>query len=315
MYLRQLEALLAVAEEGSFTAAADRLHTVQSNVSGHVQQLESELGVQLLVRGRRGAVPTEFGERVLDRARADPQRARARSARTSRCCKGSRPVTRRSASSVPSAVRSSRRSSSEMRRVAPGALAPPDRRRVRATRGRGRRPRARERGRDRAGLRPAPRRGAPPRRSSRRARPRRSRHRGGAGDACGVLRPSVDPSAARQPAPRRGRRRGAGRTRRAAVCRSRSKAFVSSPTSSRRRRACRSFPRPPCPTTIPRFAPFASRACRPAGSRSITARGVQLSLADQAVHDAVRGLRAHAGDLRVRDCPRAPGAVRRVPRG
>jgi DNA-binding transcriptional LysR family regulator len=70
VYLRQLEALLAVAEEGSFTAAADRLHTVQSNISGHVQQLEAELGVRLLVRGRRGAVPTEFGERVLDRARA-----------------------------------------------------------------------------------------------------------------------------------------------------------------------------------------------------------------------------------------------------
>jgi LysR family nitrogen assimilation transcriptional regulator len=68
--LRQLEALLAVAEEGSFTAAADRLHTVQSNVSGHVAQLEAELGVQLLVRGRRGAIPTEFGVRVLDRARA-----------------------------------------------------------------------------------------------------------------------------------------------------------------------------------------------------------------------------------------------------
>ena len=69
-HIRQLEALLAVAEEGSFTAAADRLHTVQSNVSGHVQQLESELGVQLLVRSRRGTVPTEFGTRVLDRARA-----------------------------------------------------------------------------------------------------------------------------------------------------------------------------------------------------------------------------------------------------
>ena len=70
MDMRQLEALLAVAEEGSFTAAADRLHTVQSNVSGHVHQLEAELGVQLLVRGRRGTVPTEFGVRVLDRARA-----------------------------------------------------------------------------------------------------------------------------------------------------------------------------------------------------------------------------------------------------
>ncbi len=70
MDIRQLEALLAVAEEGSFTAAADRLHTVQSNVSGHVHQLEAELGVQLLVRSRRGTVPTEFGVRVIDRARA-----------------------------------------------------------------------------------------------------------------------------------------------------------------------------------------------------------------------------------------------------
>jgi DNA-binding transcriptional LysR family regulator len=68
--VRQLEALLAVAEEGSFTAAADRLHTVQSNVSEHIRQLEAELGVQLLVRGRRGTAPTEFGVRVLDRARA-----------------------------------------------------------------------------------------------------------------------------------------------------------------------------------------------------------------------------------------------------
>jgi DNA-binding transcriptional LysR family regulator len=68
--IRHLEALLAVAEEGSFTAAADRLHTVQSNVSEHVRQLEAELGVQLLVRGRRGTAPTEFGVRVIDRARA-----------------------------------------------------------------------------------------------------------------------------------------------------------------------------------------------------------------------------------------------------
>jgi DNA-binding transcriptional LysR family regulator len=68
--IRHLEALLAVAEEGSFTAAADRLHTVQSNVSEHIRQLEAELGVQLLVRGRRGTTPTEFGVRVIDRARA-----------------------------------------------------------------------------------------------------------------------------------------------------------------------------------------------------------------------------------------------------
>ena len=70
MDIRQLEALLAVAEAGSFTTAADRLHTVQSNVSEHVRQLEAELGVQLLVRGRRVTVPTEFGVRVIERARA-----------------------------------------------------------------------------------------------------------------------------------------------------------------------------------------------------------------------------------------------------
>lgn len=70
MEIRQLEALLAVAEEGSFTAAADRLRTVQSNVSGHVRQLEADLGVQLLVRNRGGTVPTEFGAKVLEHARA-----------------------------------------------------------------------------------------------------------------------------------------------------------------------------------------------------------------------------------------------------
>jgi DNA-binding transcriptional LysR family regulator len=70
MDLRQLEALLAVAEEGSFTAAADTLRTVQSNVSEHIRQLEQSLGVTLFVRNRSGAVATEFGERVIERARA-----------------------------------------------------------------------------------------------------------------------------------------------------------------------------------------------------------------------------------------------------
>ena len=76
MELRHLDTLLAIAEEGSFTAAADALETVQSNVSDQVRQLEAELGVPLLVRGRQGAVPTEFGMR---RAGARPPgAARAR---------------------------------------------------------------------------------------------------------------------------------------------------------------------------------------------------------------------------------------------
>lgn len=69
MELRHLDTLVAIAETGSFTGAADALHTVQSNVSEQIRQLEADLGVPLLVRGRRGAVPTEFGQRVLERAR------------------------------------------------------------------------------------------------------------------------------------------------------------------------------------------------------------------------------------------------------
>jgi LysR family nitrogen assimilation transcriptional regulator len=69
MDLRHLETLLAIQDTGSFTGAADRLHTVQSNVSDQIRQLEDELGVTLFTRGRRGAVPTEFGALVLERAR------------------------------------------------------------------------------------------------------------------------------------------------------------------------------------------------------------------------------------------------------
>jgi DNA-binding transcriptional LysR family regulator len=69
MELRHLDALLAIADEGSFTAAAAALATVQSNVSEQVRQLEHELGASLLTRGRRGATPTECGAVVVERAR------------------------------------------------------------------------------------------------------------------------------------------------------------------------------------------------------------------------------------------------------
>jgi DNA-binding transcriptional LysR family regulator len=69
MDLRHLDTVRAIADEGSFTGAADALVTVQSNVSEQVRQLEEELGAQLFVRGRRGAVATECGEIVVERAR------------------------------------------------------------------------------------------------------------------------------------------------------------------------------------------------------------------------------------------------------
>jgi DNA-binding transcriptional LysR family regulator len=67
MDLRQLAALVAVAEEGSFSAAARALHTVQSNVSTHVARLERELGTVLIDRST-GKL-TEEGEVVIARAR------------------------------------------------------------------------------------------------------------------------------------------------------------------------------------------------------------------------------------------------------
>ncbi|MFN0089412.1 MAG: LysR family transcriptional regulator [Acidimicrobiales bacterium] len=67
MDLRQLSALLSVADHGSFSAAARALHTVQSNVSTHIARLERELGVTLVDRSA-GAL-TEEGELVAERAR------------------------------------------------------------------------------------------------------------------------------------------------------------------------------------------------------------------------------------------------------
>ena len=67
MDLRQLSALVAVADEGSFSAAAVALHTVQSNVSTHIARLERELG-SVLVDRSAGRL-TEEGEAVANRAR------------------------------------------------------------------------------------------------------------------------------------------------------------------------------------------------------------------------------------------------------
>jgi DNA-binding transcriptional LysR family regulator len=64
MDVRQLEMFRAVAEEGSFTRAAERLHVSQSAVSRQVQLLEDELGGRLLHRGKR-AMPTAPGELLL----------------------------------------------------------------------------------------------------------------------------------------------------------------------------------------------------------------------------------------------------------
>lgn len=67
MDVRQLAAIVAVADHGTFSAAARALYTVQSNVSGHVAKLERELGVVLV--DRTSGTLTDEGERVVERAR------------------------------------------------------------------------------------------------------------------------------------------------------------------------------------------------------------------------------------------------------
>ncbi|HVX17817.1 MAG TPA: LysR family transcriptional regulator [Acidimicrobiales bacterium] len=67
MDLRQLAALTAVADHGSFSAAARALHTVQSNVSTHIARLEKELRASLVDRAT--GTLTEVGEIVVARAR------------------------------------------------------------------------------------------------------------------------------------------------------------------------------------------------------------------------------------------------------
>ena len=70
MELRQLRYLVAIADEGSFTRAAERLHVAQPGVSAQIKRLEAELGHSLLDRGARTARPTEIGAAVLVHARA-----------------------------------------------------------------------------------------------------------------------------------------------------------------------------------------------------------------------------------------------------
>jgi len=69
MNLKQLEHLLAVAEAGSFSRAADRLHLTQSALSRSVRLLEEDLGGLLLDRMGKRTELTPLGLTVAGRAR------------------------------------------------------------------------------------------------------------------------------------------------------------------------------------------------------------------------------------------------------
>ena len=67
MDVRQLSALVAVSDHGTFSAAARAMHTVQSNVSTHIARLERELGVELVDRST--GTLTEEGQAAVARTR------------------------------------------------------------------------------------------------------------------------------------------------------------------------------------------------------------------------------------------------------
>ena len=67
--LQGLQALVEVAESGSFTQAAQTLCLTQSAISRKIQQLEAHFGVTLFVRTSRSVRMTVEGEQVLASAR------------------------------------------------------------------------------------------------------------------------------------------------------------------------------------------------------------------------------------------------------
>lgn len=67
--LRQLRLFEAVATHGSYSRAAEQLHLTQPAVSMQIQQLEADLGLQLLVRGGKKVHLSQSGEEMLRQTR------------------------------------------------------------------------------------------------------------------------------------------------------------------------------------------------------------------------------------------------------
>ena len=63
-----LKTLLAVAETGSFSGAANNLNCVQSNVTSRIRRLEDHFDQRIFQRGKAGARLTDFGERLHTKA-------------------------------------------------------------------------------------------------------------------------------------------------------------------------------------------------------------------------------------------------------
>lgn len=102
MELKHLTSFVAVADHLSFVRAAGQLHISQPALTGQIQKLEEELGVQLLTRNRRTVRLTEVGNIFLEEARATLARARQAAERAQKAARGE--VGRLSISFVSSAA-------------------------------------------------------------------------------------------------------------------------------------------------------------------------------------------------------------------
>ena len=70
MDTRQMRCIVAIAEAGSLTRAAEQLGLAQPALTQTLNRLETELGARLFTRSRRGAVLTDVGLAILDDIRA-----------------------------------------------------------------------------------------------------------------------------------------------------------------------------------------------------------------------------------------------------
>ena len=69
MDIRRLRYFLGIVEQGSLSRAAEFLHVAQPALTLHLKRLEDEFGCELVERSSRGVIPTEFGQRLAQRAK------------------------------------------------------------------------------------------------------------------------------------------------------------------------------------------------------------------------------------------------------